>query len=310
MPTCCPVTSRAQQRADHRQRQRQHDQHRLGERLELRRQHDVDEGDREQHRQAHRRGGLLHQLDVAGEAPLEVRRHRDRRHHLLRRPRSRRRAARPSSSMPTFTCRRRCSRSMLLGPTPGSMRTMSARADDRAVGRVERRAADRREVVAELRREPHADVVFPVAVAQLRRHDAFDHAAELHRRCCRRRSPMSAAISRLMRATISGCPDTSVLSTSTAPGICLIFVVTSSLMPLQLLPCRRRARRRSSGACVRRALHELRLGDRDLQQRHARSAARARPALISAMPRVALVLLRQRAPGCSAERTRPARRRC
>ena len=39
----------------------------------------------------------------------------------------------------------------------------------------------RLEVVAELRREPDADVVFLVAFAQPGRHDALDHAAQLQR---------------------------------------------------------------------------------------------------------------------------------
>ena len=188
MPRLLPVQQQRQQRADDRERQRQHDQERLEERLELRRQHDVDEGDRQDHRQAHRRRRLLHQLDVAGEAPLEVRRHR----HAVPSPPSTSAVTSPSgrssSSMPILACRRRCSRSMLVGPTPGSMRTMSP-------VRTARRAASRAacgaiacEVVAELRRQPHADVVFLVAVAQLGRHHAFDHAAQLRGDAWRRRS--------------------------------------------------------------------------------------------------------------------------
>ena len=81
MPRLLPVIRIASSAPTMRQRQRQHDQERLEERLELRRQHDVDEGHGQQQRQPHGRGRLLHQLDVAGEAPLEVRRHRDARHH-------------------------------------------------------------------------------------------------------------------------------------------------------------------------------------------------------------------------------------
>ena len=50
MPRLLAGQEQQQQRADERERQRQHDDERLEERLELRRQHDVDEGDRQEQR--------------------------------------------------------------------------------------------------------------------------------------------------------------------------------------------------------------------------------------------------------------------
>ena len=110
------------------------------ERLELRRQHDVDERHGEHQRQAHRRRRFLHQLDVAGKAPLEVRRHRDRPRSPSAPPRSRRRARPGARSMPIFACRRRCFAVDVARADPGRERHDVAGAHDRAARRVERRA--------------------------------------------------------------------------------------------------------------------------------------------------------------------------
>ena len=145
--------------------------------------------------------------------------------------------------MPIFACRRRCSRSMLVGPTPGSIVAMSRGADQRAARRVERRAGDRLEVVAELRRQPHADVVLLVAVAQLGRHDAFDHAAQLHGDAADVEAEVGGQLAVDARhhfrlAALERAVD--VHRARHLPDLRDDLVAE----PLQRRPCRRRARRR------------------------------------------------------------------
>ena len=82
------------ERADHRQRQRQHDRERLDEAVELRREDHVDEHDREEQRDAHVAEALAHRVGHADEAGDEIGRD-DASWRRRRRPWSPRRAAGP-----------------------------------------------------------------------------------------------------------------------------------------------------------------------------------------------------------------------
>ena len=68
---------------------------------------------------------------------------------------------------------------MLLGPTPGAKRTTSPARTAAPVGEYSGVRSTAAGSLRILRREAHADVVLAVAVAQLGRHDALDHAAQL-----------------------------------------------------------------------------------------------------------------------------------
>ncbi len=84
--------------------------------------------------------------------------------------------------------------------------------------------------------------------------------------------PISAAISRLIRATISGWPATSVLFTSTAPGMRRIQGHQLVADPLQLSHVVA-ADVEIDRRLVRHALHELGIGDANLGEGKRRELA-------------------------------------
>ncbi len=131
--------------------------------------------------------------------------------------------------------------------------------------RVERRPRDRLEVVAELRRQPDADVVLLVVFAQARRHDAFDHAAQLHRHGADFEAEIGGldAIDVGDHFRLAGL-ERAVDVHRAGHGLHLLHdLFVEALQFGHVVAAQEHAERRLG----RRALHELRIGHRHLQQR-------------------------------------------
>ena len=173
--------------------------------------------------------------------------------------------ARPCRSTPILACRTRCSRSIELGPTPGSIRTRSpvrTTAPPWAwIGAAASAMKSLRNSGARRTRMSNSwsssrSLLGTSPSTMLRTCVATDPTLK----------PRSAARARSTCATSSGWPDTSVVPTSTAPGIARILrdqLVTQALQLLHVVA----AHVQVDGRLVGRALHELGIGDLDLGKR-------------------------------------------
>ena len=139
-----------------------------------------------------------------------------------------------------------------------------ARAHHRPGRGVERRPRNRLEVVAELGRQADANVVLLVVFAEPRRHQAFDHPAQLHRDRADFESKVggNAAIDVGHHLGLAGLERAVHVHRA---GHCLDLLHDLFVQALQfghVVAAQEHAERRLGG----RALHELRIRDGHLQQ--------------------------------------------
>ena len=169
--------------------------------------------------------------------------------------------------------------------------------------RIERRPRDRAEVVAELRRQPHADVVLAVAVAQLRRHDALDHAAKLTGDAADVEAEVGRHLAVDPRHHLRLAGDERALHVHGAGNAADLGhqLVADPLQLLHVVAADVEVDRRLVG----RALHELGIGDANLRERNRRELRRT-AALISPRPR-ARVSFRVSLTCTDEDRTSPCR---
>ncbi len=128
----------------------------------------------------------------------------------------------------------------------------------------------RLEVVAEFGREPDANVVFLVAFAQLGRHHALDHAAQLHGDAADVEPEIGGQIAIDARDHFGLAAFERAVDVDRAGHLADLGddLVAEPLQRDHVVAADVDADRRLR----RRALHELRIGDDGLDQRHRRDA--------------------------------------